>query len=151
MLSKNFIEACILKIVHAIYHVFQHLEYNTVLNLQEDRIPKCTKGFVAEMMPKKYKKILKYLQRESMESLENHEELVYTNRDFVHKWEVDSCPPRFLSLISFTVDDCPQRFNDGSDPYKTELQIYVLGSATSVQVSLLTLIVTFISLITRNL
>ena len=42
----------------------------------------------------------------------------------------------------FTVDDCPQRFNDGSDPYKTELQIYVLGGASTVQLSLITIVTT---------
>ncbi len=31
-----------------------------------------------------------------------------------------------------TVDDCPQRFNIGSDPYSTELAIYVMGGTAPV-------------------
>ena len=55
-----------------------------------------------------------------------------------------------LFLFLFTVDDCPQRFNDGSDPYKSELQIYVLGGATSMQLSLITLVSALSSLIIKN-
>ena len=32
-----------------------------------------------------------------MEDLENHEELISTNHDFVHKWEVDP-PPLCLNV-----------------------------------------------------
>ena len=50
-------------------------------------IQKSTIGFLAERVPRSTKmeciKILKYLQRESMEALENQEQLVCTIHDFV--------------------------------------------------------------------
>ena len=40
-------------------------------------------------------KIPKYVQRDSMEVLENHEQLMCTNHDYVHKSEFDP-PPVYI-------------------------------------------------------
>ncbi len=46
----------------------------------------------------------------------------------------------------FADDNCPQRFNDGIDPYSTELKIFVLGGATcsmgSLTLSLVSVLIT---------
>ena len=56
----------------------------------------CGPGCPAELIPRSAKikgvKNLKYLQWVSVEDLQNHEELVCTNHDEVHKSEADPPP-----------------------------------------------------------
>ncbi len=54
--------------------------------------------------------------------------------------------------LCISVDDCPQRFNDGRDPYKSELQIHVLGGAAKLHTSLILISATvFMSLTMKAL
>ena len=45
-----------------------------------------------------------------------------------------------LFLLFFSDDDCPTRFNNGQDPYRTELAIYVLGGSVSLSANALVLL-----------
>lgn len=45
----------------------------------------------------------------------------------------------FFYNLFFPVDTCPQRYDTGVNPYEKMAKIYVLGAATSLQYSLLTL------------